>query len=217
MPTLPAITRPNVALIAGVDEVGRGPLVGDVVTAAVILDPRHPIAGLADSKKLSEKKRDLLAEQIKAHALCWAIGRASPAEIDDLNILHATMLAMTRAVANLSVTPEFVFIDGNRCPALTMPAEAVVKGDARVAEISAASIIAKVTRDLEMKQLDSQFPQYGFAKHKGYPTALHLEMLEQHGVTEHHRKSFKPVSRVINRTINRTINREALLTQGDVT
>ncbi|MFT4925862.1 MAG: ribonuclease HII [Phenylobacterium sp.] len=194
MSTYDPIIRPTVNLIAGVDEVGRGPLVGDVVTAAVILDPNRPIEGLADSKKLSEKKRNLLAEQIRERALCWAIGRASPSEIDQLNILQATMLAMTRAVEQLSITPEFVFIDGNRCPPLAMPAQAIVKGDARVAEISAASILAKVTRDAEMQALDQIFPQYGFAQHKGYPTKLHLEKLQQHGVTEHHRKSFKPVT-----------------------
>lgn len=194
---LAVVIRPNCSLIAGVDEVGRGPLVGDVVTAAVILDPRYPIEGLADSKKLSEKKRDLLAEQIKSQALCWAIGRATPDEIDQLNILHATMLAMSRAVEQLDTTPEFVFIDGNRLPTLSMPAQAVVKGDSLVAEISAASIIAKVTRDQEMVALDAQYPAYGFAKHKGYPTKLHLQMLAEHGVTPYHRKSFKPVKQLL--------------------
>ena len=187
------VIRPDFKLIAGVDEVGRGPLVGDVVTAAVILDGNRPIEGLADSKKLSEKKRNALAIQIKNDALCWAIGRASPQEIDQLNILQATMLAMTRAVEALPYTPEFVFIDGNRCPKLLMPSEAVVKGDSKVAEISAASIIAKVARDNEMKTLDLQYPQYGFAKHKGYPTKLHFEMLAKHGVTPYHRKTFRPV------------------------
>lgn len=191
------IQRPNVNLIAGVDEVGRGPLVGDVVTAAVILDPNRPIEGLADSKKLSEKKREKLAVQIKENALCWCIGRASPQEIDEINILHATMLAMSRAVAGLHYQPEFVFVDGNRLPELPMPAKAIVKGDALVEEISAASIIAKVARDDEMKQLDLQYPQYGFAKHKGYPTKLHFEMLEKHGITPYHRKSFKPVQNAI--------------------
>jgi ribonuclease HII len=187
------VIRPNFSLIAGVDEVGRGPLVGDVVTAAVILDNRYYIDGLADSKKLSEKKRNVLAAQIKEQALCWAIGRASPEEIDELNILHATMLAMTRAVEALKIQPQFVFIDGNRCPPLLMPCEAIVKGDSLVAEISAASIVAKVTRDDEMKLLDEQYPDYGFAKHKGYPTKLHFEMLAKHGITPQHRKSFKPV------------------------
>lgn len=191
------IERPNVAFIAGVDEVGRGPLVGDVVTAAVILDPNNPIAGLADSKKLTEKKRLLLAEEIKAKALCYFVARATVQEIDELNILNATMLAMSRAVAGLSQQPDFVFVDGNRIPKLTMDAQAVVKGDSLVAEISAASILAKVTRDQEMVELDAAYPQYGFAGHKGYPTKAHFEALEQHGVTPHHRRSFKPVQQAL--------------------
>ena len=164
---------PAATLIAGVDEVGRGPLVGAVVTAAVILDPAQPIVGLADSKKLSEKRRPALYDEIVAKALSWSTGRAEPAEIDQLNILHATMLAMQRAVAGLHIAPDMVLIDGNRCPHLPMRSQAVVKGDSRVAEISAASILAKVTRDREMAELDSEFPNYGFAQHKGYPTALH--------------------------------------------
>ncbi|MDO6525036.1 ribonuclease HII [Motilimonas sp. 1_MG-2023] len=192
------VVYPENKIIAGVDEVGRGPLVGDVVTAAVILDPNHPIVGLADSKKLTEKKRLALFDEIKQKALAVSIGRATPAEIDDINILHATMLAMQRAVAGLSITPEYVFIDGNRCPQLDMPAEAVVKGDARVAEISAASIIAKVTRDAEMAELDLQYPQFGFANHKGYPTKAHFAALAEHGITPFHRKSFKPVQNIIN-------------------
>ena len=158
---------PHTHLVAGVDEVGRGPLVGAVVTAAVILDPAKPIVGLNDSKKLSEKRRLALFDEIKEKALCWSLGRAEPHEIDELNILHATMLAMQRAVAGLSIVPEFVLIDGNRCPLLPMPSQAVVKGDSRVAEISAASILAKVTRDAEMATLDLAFPHYGFAQHKG--------------------------------------------------
>jgi len=193
----PAVIYPDFTLIAGVDEVGRGPLVGDVVTACVILDANNPISGLTDSKKLSEKKLALLFDEIQEKALCVAVGRASPAEIDELNILHATMLAMQRAVENLSIQPEFVFIDGNRCPALTMACESVVKGDARVAEISAASIIAKVTRDREMCELDKEYPQYGFAKHKGYPTKAHFAAIEKHGVTPEYRKSFKPVKKVL--------------------
>ena len=189
---------PKAKLIAGVDEVGRGPLVGAVVTAAVILDPQKPIMGLTDSKKLSDKKRLALAEEIKEKALCWSLGRADPEEIDSLNILHATMLAMQRAVEGLSITPDFVLVDGNRLPNLSMPAQAVVKGDALVQEISAASILAKVTRDLEMAELDKQFPEYGFAKHKGYPTALHFEKLSQYGATPFHRKSFAPVARCLN-------------------
>ncbi|EOL8958447.1 ribonuclease HII [Cronobacter dublinensis] len=188
---------PHTHLVAGVDEVGRGPLVGAVVTAAVILDPLKPIVGLADSKKLSEKRRLALFDEIKEKAIAWSLGRAEPHEIDELNILHATMLAMQRAVANLTVTPEYVLVDGNRCPALPMPSMAVVKGDSRVAEISAASILAKVTRDAEMAELDLTFPQYGFAQHKGYPTAFHLERLAEHGVTAHHRRSFAPVKRAL--------------------
>ncbi|MFH8133493.1 ribonuclease HII [Pantoea osteomyelitidis] len=184
---------PDARLIAGVDEVGRGPLVGAVVTAAVILDPANPISGLADSKKLSEKRRLALYDEITVKALAWSLGRAEPEEIDQLNILHATMLAMQRAVAGLAILPDYVLIDGNRCPALPMPAQAVVKGDSLVAEISAASILAKVTRDREMAELDRLFPDYGFAQHKGYPTALHLQKLTQHGATPHHRRSFAPV------------------------
>ncbi|HCE1839389.1 ribonuclease HII [Vibrio parahaemolyticus] len=184
-------------LIAGVDEVGRGPLVGDVVTAAVILDPNSPIEGLNDSKKLSEKKRLALLPEIKEKALAWAVGRCSPEEIDELNILQATMVAMQRAIAGLKVQPDLVLIDGNRCPELSMDSQAVVKGDLRVAEISAASIIAKVVRDQEMEELDKQYPQFGFAKHKGYPTKAHFEAIEQHGVISEHRKSFKPVKKAL--------------------
>lgn len=184
---------PDYELIAGVDEVGRGPLVGAVVTAAVILDPNNPIQGLADSKKLSEKKRLALAEEIKQKALAWSLGRAEPQEIDELNILHATMLAMQRAVKSLKIQPHFVLVDGNRLPALDMPAQAVVKGDSLVAEISAASILAKVARDQEMAELDRQFPQYEFAKHKGYPTKIHLEKLAEFGTLPQHRRSFSPV------------------------
>ncbi len=184
-------------LFAGVDEVGRGPLVGDVVTAAVILDPNQPIEGLNDSKKLSEKKRLALYPEIKAKALAWSVGRCSPAEIDELNILQATMVAMQRAIEGLAVAPEFALIDGNRVPNLPMAAQAVVKGDLRVAEISAASIIAKVVRDQEMEELDKQYPEFGFAKHKGYPTKAHFEAIEKHGVIDQHRKSFKPVKRAL--------------------
>ncbi|MDK9779551.1 MULTISPECIES: ribonuclease HII [Vibrio] len=184
-------------LVAGVDEVGRGPLVGDVVTAAVILDPNNPIEGLNDSKKLSEKKRLALLPEIKEKALAWAVGRCSPEEIDELNILQATMVAMQRAIAGLKVQPDLALIDGNRCPELPMDSQAVVKGDLRVAEISAASIIAKVVRDQEMEELDKQHPQFGFAKHKGYPTKAHFEAIEQHGVISEHRKSFKPVKKAL--------------------
>ncbi|NDJ81841.1 ribonuclease HII [Vibrio campbellii] len=184
-------------LVAGVDEVGRGPLVGDVVTAAVILDPNNPIEGLNDSKKLSEKKRLALLPEIKEKALAWAVGRCSPEEIDELNILQATMVAMQRAIEGLKVQPDLALIDGNRCPELPMDSQAVVKGDLRVAEISAASIIAKVVRDQEMEELDKQYPQFGFAKHKGYPTKAHFEAIEQHGVISEHRKSFKPVKKAL--------------------
>lgn len=190
--------RPAYQLIAGVDEVGRGPLVGAVVTAAVILDPARPIAGLNDSKKLSEKKRLLLADEIRDKALSWSLGRAEVAEIDQLNILHATMLAMERAVAGLTVPPEWVLIDGNRVPAgLQGRASAVVKGDSLVPEISAASILAKVARDAEMLALHQLHPQFNFAGHKGYPTAEHLAAIAQHGVLPQHRRSFRPVRDIL--------------------
>lgn len=189
---------PKANLIAGVDEVGRGPLVGAVVTAAVILDPANPIEGLTDSKKLTEKKRNALYDEIKEKALCWAIGRAEPEEIDELNILWATMKAMERAVAGLSITPDMVLIDGNRCPKLPMASQAVIKGDSLVQEISAASILAKVTRDREMEELDKLYPDYGFAKHKGYPTVFHMEKLALLGATPYHRKSFAPVKCALN-------------------
>ncbi len=168
-----------------------------MVTAAVILDPNNPIEGLNDSKKLSEKKRLALLPEIKEKALAWSVGRCSPTEIDELNILHATMLAMQRAVEGLKIQPDFVLVDGNRIPELTVNAQAIVKGDLRVAEISAASIIAKVVRDQEMEELDKRHPEFGFAKHKGYPTKAHFEAIEQHGVIEEHRKSFKPVKKAL--------------------
>jgi len=202
---LPPFEYPIAYCIAGVDEVGRGPLVGDVVTAAVILDPDNPIEGLMDSKKLSEKKRAALSEEIKEKSIAWSVGRASPEEIDTLNILHATMLAMQRAVQGLSVSPDHVLVDGNRTPTFANEAgninsQAVVKGDDRVAEISAASIIAKVTRDEEMIALDKLYPEYGFAKHKGYPTKVHLEKIIELGVLDCYRQSFKPVARVLGLT-----------------
>ncbi|MGP9801690.1 ribonuclease HII [Rheinheimera sp. NSM] len=189
--------RPDVQLICGVDEVGRGPLIGAVVTAAVILDPAKPVAGLTDSKKLSEKRRTELAELIKQNALCWALGRAEPDEIDELNILHATMLAMRRAVAGLSIKPQWVLVDGNRTPDFGIAATAVVKGDLLVPEISAASILAKVARDAEMHSLHQAHPQYGFDAHKGYPTAAHMAAIAAHGVLSQHRRSFKPVRLVL--------------------
>ncbi len=188
---------PQANFIAGVDEVGRGPLIGAVVTAAVILHPSKPIQGLADSKVLSEKKRMKLYDEIIDKALAWSIGRAEPVEIDQLNIYHATLLAMQRAVLSLSVLPDFVLVDGNRCPELPMPSQAIIKGDSRVAEISAASILAKVTRDRELIELDKHYPGYGLAKHKGYPTAEHLDKLMTLGVTPHHRRSFAPVKRAL--------------------
>ncbi|QLE96645.1 ribonuclease HII [Neptunomonas phycophila] len=189
--------RSQYSLIAGVDEVGRGPLIGNVVTAAVILDPLKPISGLADSKKLTAKRRDALYEEIIQNALAYSVAFATPQEIDEINILHATMLAMQRAVLQLTVLPEYVMIDGNRCPDIPFPCEAVVKGDSRVAEISAASIVAKVVRDREMEALDLAYPDYGFAKHKGYPTAAHMAALEKFGPLDMHRRSFKPVARLL--------------------
>lgn len=186
------------SLICGVDEAGRGPLAGAVFAAAVILDPVHPIDGLADSKVLSPKRRKELALLIKQYALAWCIASASVDEIDRLNILQATMLAMSRAVDGLALSPTRVLIDGNRVPRqLTLPAEAIVKGDSKVAEISAASILAKTARDAELVALDAQYPDYGFARHKGYPTAEHLLALEQHGVLSVHRKTFGPVKRCL--------------------
>ncbi|MGB3384200.1 MAG: ribonuclease HII [Marinomonas sp.] len=185
-------------LLAGADEAGRGPLAGDVVAAAVILDPNKPIAGLADSKKLTEKKREALFVEIQEKALAYAVASASIEEIDQLNILHASMLAMSRAVNQLSVRAEHVLIDGNRVPKdLPCPAEAVVKGDARHAAISAASILAKVTRDREIVKMAAQYPQYGFEKHKGYPTAQHLAALELYGITPIHRRTFGPVKKIL--------------------
>ena len=189
-------------LVAGVDEVGRGPLVGDVVTAAVILDPNNPIDGLNDSKKLSEKKRNSLFDEICQKALSYSIGRASPSEIDEFNILQATLLAMQRAVAGLTIKPSKILVDGNRTPNFGIDADAVIKGDGLIAAISAASIIAKVTRDREMEMLDKQFPQYGFAKHKGYPTKAHFEAIEQYGVLTEHRRSFRPVREALEKTMS---------------
>ncbi|CAD5198360.1 ribonuclease HII [Pseudomonas sp. FEN] len=180
-------------LVAGVDEVGRGPLCGAVVTAAVILDPQRPILGLNDSKKLTEARREKLYDEIREKALSWCIARAEVEEIDELNILHATMLAMQRAVAGLHIQPKLAMIDGNRCPKLPMPAEAVVKGDGKVPAIAAASILAKVSRDREMAAFESIYPGYGIGGHKGYPTPVHLEALNRLGPTPIHRRSFAPV------------------------
>jgi len=184
-------------LMAGVDEAGRGPLAGPVVAAAVILDDEHPIAGLADSKVLSEKRREQLFDEIRAKALCCCIAEASAAEIDEINILQATLLAMRRAVEGLRLKPAKVLVDGNRLPTLKIPAEAIVKGDAKVKAISAASILAKVHRDRLCQQWHASHPEYGFAGHKGYPTAEHLQALREHGLTPWHRRSFGPVKALL--------------------
>ena len=184
-------------LAAGVDEAGRGPLAGPVVAAAVILDPRQGIAGLADSKTLTARRREQLFDQIQDKALCCAIGQASVEEIDRLNILQATLLAMQRAVAGLRLVPARVLVDGNRLPRLPMLAEAIIGGDAKVPAISAASILAKVHRDRWCEQIDAEYPQYGFAAHKGYGTAAHLAALRQHGPTPWHRRSFAPVAQAL--------------------
>ena len=184
--------------VAGVDEAGRGPLVGSVVAAAVILDPNNPIEGLNDSKKLTEKKREKLFIEIKEKALAWSIAEATHIEIDEMNILQATFLAMRRAVENLKTTPHKLIVDGNQIPkGIEIACEAIVGGDATHAEISAASILAKVARDREMVLLDQAFPQFGFAKHKGYPTKAHFEAIAQHGVISAHRRSFSPVRKAL--------------------
>lgn len=184
-------------LICGVDEAGRGPLAGPVYAAAVILDDSHPIAGLGDSKKLSEKKREALAIEIRRHAAAWAIATASAAEIDEINILQASLLAMRRAVEALSLRPHEVLVDGLYCPDTGIVSRAIVKGDSSVAAISAASILAKTARDSAMLQLHDTYPQYGFAEHKGYPTASHLAALKLHGVSAEHRRSFRPVRELL--------------------
>ena len=183
--------------VAGVDEVGRGPLAGDVVAAAVILDPEQPIAGLRDSKKLSETRRQQLAGLIMERALAWSVARASVAEIDEINILQASLLAMHRAVQGLDPQPGYVLVDGNRLPRWPYASEPVVKGDDRVPAIAAASILAKVQRDSELVALEQQYPGYGFAAHKGYPTPMHLAALQELGVTPVHRRSFAPVRRLL--------------------
>jgi ribonuclease HII len=183
--------------IAGVDEVGRGPLAGDVVAAAVILDPARPLSGLRDSKKLSAARREQLAVQIRQQALAWSVARATVAEIDELNILQASLLAMHRAVRGLQPQPVYVLVDGNRLPRWDYASEPVVKGDDRVAAIAAASILAKVQRDAELLELDRQYPGYGFARHKGYPTAAHLAALRELGASAVHRRSFAPVKALL--------------------
>ncbi|TVQ73417.1 MAG: ribonuclease HII [Oceanospirillales bacterium] len=196
------VIEPTNLLVAGVDEVGRGPLVGPVVAAAVILNPEYRIDGLADSKKLTEKRRLHLDAQIREHALSFAIASASVEEIDDLNILHASLLAMRRAVEKLNIKPNHVLVDGNRCPELSVTCEAVVGGDALYANISAASIIAKVARDQMMVELHQQYPDYGFDRHKGYPTKDHLQAIQKFGVLDQHRRSFKPVRQCLEGVIN---------------
>ena len=187
--------------LCGIDEAGRGPLAGAVYAAAVILNPARPIAGLADSKKLSEAKRDALAIEIKAHALAWGIASVSAQEIDEINILQASLLAMQRAyqamVEQFGVHATLIQVDGNRTPKFELPCEAIVKGDSKVAEISAASILAKTARDASLLVLDAQYPQYAFAQHKGYPTALHLARLAQYGITPEHRRSYGPVKKLL--------------------
>lgn len=191
------INKVNTQYVAGVDEVGRGPLAGPVVAAAVILDPGRPIAGLRDSKQLTAKRREQLAVLIHAYATCYAYGRAEVEEIDQLNILQASLLAMQRAVQALSIQPRHVLVDGNHMPNLNCSATAIVKGDAKKDVIAAASIIAKVKRDKEMLTLHQLLPHYGFDQHKGYPTKLHMQTLRQHGVTKHHRRSFRPVKTIL--------------------
>lgn len=185
----------NGVIIAGVDEVGRGPLAGPVVAAAVILDPKNPVQGLMDSKKLTEKRRNLLAIEIREKAMAWSLGRAEHGEIDSINILQASLLAMKRAVESLSVNPELVLVDGVYCPDIIYKVEAIIKGDNKIPEISAASIIAKVARDNEMIELDNEYPGYGFSQHKGYPTKMHINALGELGVSPIHRKSFAPVKK----------------------
>ena len=184
-------------LACGVDEAGRGPLAGSVVAAAVILDPDRPIAGLNDSKKLSAKRREALAQAIRERALAWAIAEASVEEIDRINILHASLLAMRRAVEALAIAPSMALIDGNRCPDLICPAQAIVGGDGKVASIAAASILAKTWRDAQMLELHARYPHYGFDRHMGYPTAVHLAALREHGVSPVHRRSYAPVAKLL--------------------
>ena len=184
-------------LICGVDEAGRGPLAGPVVAAAVILDPRQPIDGLNDSKKLTAARREMLAVEIREKALAWAVAEASVQEIDRINILRASLLAMQRAVSGLSLMPEKALVDGNKCPVLACPVEAIVGGDGKLAAIAAASILAKTVRDAQMQELHVLYPQYGFDRHKGYPTALHLAALREHGISPVHRRSYGPVAQLM--------------------
>ncbi len=193
---MPELIIPS-GLVCGIDEAGRGPLDGPVVAAAVILDAERPIAGLDDSKKLGDRKREALALLIRERAVAWAVAEATVEEIDRLNILQATFLAMQRAVAGLGIRPTSALVDGNRCPQLAIPVTAVIKGDGKIASIAAASILAKTVRDAAMRMLHARYPQYGFASHMGYPTATHLRALEAHGVSPVHRRSFGPVARML--------------------
>lgn len=193
--------QPETGRVCGVDEAGRGPLAGAVYAAAVILDPQHPIAGLRDSKKLSERNRIILAAEIRTHALAWSVAFATVEEIEKLNILHASMLAMQRAVLALYPAAEYALIDGNRCPQLPIPARAIIKGDALEACISAASILAKTERDKVMRQLADRYPEYGFERHAGYPVPEHLQALELHGPCPEHRRGFGPVKRLLDKAL----------------
>ena len=193
---MPLLQQPE-GLVCGIDEAGRGPLAGPVVAAAVILDPANPITGLNDSKKLSAKRRELLAVEIRAKALAWAVAEASVEEIDRINILQASLLAMRRAVEGLGVRPSHALVDGNRCPKLACTSEAIIGGDGKVASIAAASILAKTVRDAGMLELHATYPEYGFDRHMGYPTAAHLKALREHGVTPIHRRSYAPVAQLL--------------------
>ncbi len=197
MPASTPYLLPENIIICGVDEAGRGPLAGAVYAAAVILNPARPIFGLTDSKKLSEKKRDSLAIEIKQHALAWAIASSSVEEIDEINILHASLLAMKRAIEALEISPQLVLVDGNKRPKISLPCEAIVKGDSKVQAISAASILAKTALDANCLELHQIYPQYNFAKHKGYPTVEHIAMLVEHGVSPIHRKTYAPVRKLM--------------------
>ncbi|SET18011.1 RNase HII [Nitrosomonas marina] len=203
MQTIATASRQACHLVGGVDEAGRGPLAGPVVAACVVLGPQFDLPGLTDSKQLSEKKRNSLAAAIKQHARGWAVSSATVAEIDQLNILQATLLAMQRAIALLPVVPDLVMIDGTHSPKLEIPTRTVIRGDSLIAEISAASILAKTTRDAEMVALHRRFPEYGFDRHKGYPTRQHINALQMYGITEIHRQSFAPVQTIAQSIVNR--------------
>ncbi|WP_245738902.1 ribonuclease HII [Nitrosomonas marina] len=201
--TIATVSRQAWQLVGGVDEAGRGPLAGPVVAACVVLGTQFDLPGLTDSKQLSEKKRNSLAAAIKQHARGWAVASATVAEIDQLNILQATLLAMQRAVALLPVAPDLVMIDGTQSPKIEIPTRTVIRGDSLVAEISAASILAKTARDAEMMALHRRFPEYGFDRHKGYPTRRHIDALQMYGITEIHRRSFAPVQAIAQSIVNR--------------